>query len=157
MDPSRLSRLLISCARSGATTRVVLAGDVDFANTGYLRSALLSAAGSTTTHETSNTSELVLDLSKVTFIDCSGIGALVGVRRTVVASGIGVRIAAASPQVDRLLMLFQLGIAFDYPPSDSYPPADVMSAEARRPWWRRYPVARILRPSDEAATYGRAA
>ncbi len=58
---------------------VVLHGELDVASAGGLADALVDVAGST----------LVVDLSDLTFIDSSGIGALVVARKRILADGQG--------------------------------------------------------------------
>jgi STAS domain len=74
---------------------------------------------------------LRLDLSRVTFVDCATIGVLIGLNRDAAEPGARVAITAASPIVDQLLTLFDLGAMFDYPP-----PAVSQSPAKRRRWWR---------------------
>ena len=58
---------------------VALSGELDAATSPGLADALVQAAGST----------VVVDLSRLTFMDSSGIGALVVARKRIVAEGLG--------------------------------------------------------------------
>lgn len=51
---------------------------------------------------------LALDLAGVTFIDCAGVGALLGICRTARTLGGSVWVAAASPSVRRLVRITRL-------------------------------------------------
>jgi anti-anti-sigma factor len=70
-------------------------GEVDLDSSSALRAALarLLVAGR----------HIVLDLSGVTFIDASGIGVLVGARRSAVRSGLTLALRRPSPVVKKVL------------------------------------------------------
>ncbi|MFC4584860.1 STAS domain-containing protein [Sphaerisporangium corydalis] len=71
-------------------------GDVDISCSPMLRERLLAALGPQRTR-------LVLDLSGVTFMDASGLGALMAARRRSLLLGGGMRIVAPSSPVRRVL------------------------------------------------------
>ncbi|MDJ0386208.1 STAS domain-containing protein [Streptomyces sp. G-G2] len=82
----------------GGATVVVLTGEIDYDRAPDVRDALLSALGSSPC--------VVLDLSGVTFCDCSGLNVLLRAR---LAAGVGrdrrLRVRGMSDQVARLLEL----------------------------------------------------
>lgn len=82
--------------RSGHAV-VRLRGEIDIATADAFRSALDSAV------EHPAVSSLDLDLGRVSFIDCSGLRVLVGVRRAMEDKGGTVRLIRRSPAVERLL------------------------------------------------------
>jgi anti-sigma B factor antagonist len=65
---------------------VALHGELDIVSADWLAGALVEIAGST----------VVVDLSDLTFMDCSGIDALVAARNRILAEGLG-RIVLARP------------------------------------------------------------
>ncbi|WP_214415956.1 STAS domain-containing protein [Sphaerisporangium fuscum] len=73
-----------------------VSGDVDISNSPLLRQHLLAAIDRS--HAT-----IVLDLSEVTFMDASGVSALLAARRRSVRLGGGVRLVAPSSSVCRVL------------------------------------------------------
>jgi anti-anti-sigma factor len=114
--------------------RVSIAGDLDMSSGDYLRDALTAARGA------SASTRLRLDLSQVTFLDCATITTLIRQHRDAAHHGGTVAITAASPIVDHLLNLFDLGPTFSYPAA---PAASLVPV--RRSWWRpqirRQPVS----------------
>jgi serine/threonine-protein kinase RsbW len=76
--------------------RVRLQGDVDFRNAHLVKKAVHSAAQE-------DGDPLVVDLWNLTFIDSSGISALIGAARQAREQGRGLRIEGASPHVLHLL------------------------------------------------------
>jgi stage II sporulation protein AA (anti-sigma F factor antagonist) len=92
-DPARAARIeLRTFMRPDGTMVIVVAGEVDLSNAGRLTETLDNAASS-------NPRALVLDLGGVTFIDSSGLHALLGASGRVPS----VRIRRPSRQVRRLL------------------------------------------------------
>lgn len=79
-----------------ATTIVSLYGEIDIFTSPALRERLLRALRL-------STGPLVLDLSRVSFCDVSGLAVLVGTQRRARALGITLRLAAPSSQTVRLL------------------------------------------------------
>jgi anti-anti-sigma factor len=73
-----------------------LTGELDIANSPALRDQLLGLLGR-------SSSRLVLDLSKVTYCDASGLAVLVGTGRRARLLGGSLRLAAISSQVDEVL------------------------------------------------------
>jgi anti-anti-sigma factor len=82
---------------SPATARVAVAGEVDLATASALRERLLRVL-----HDRSP--DLIdVDLAGVTFLDCTGLGALVAVRNAAVQVGQQVRVSHPQPIVRRVL------------------------------------------------------
>lgn len=78
-----------------------LAGELDFACAAALRHQL-------TTLPDASRPDVVLDLRRVTFIDCSAVGALVALTRAVVEAGGCVRLVGAQAAPLRVLQLCKL-------------------------------------------------
>ncbi len=96
--------------RTADAVRMDIGGDLDLSTTPALRDALRSMTG------LQATANVRLDLSRVTFFDCAAIGVLISSHHDAAGHGAGVAITAASPTVDRLLTLFDLGPTFGYRP-----------------------------------------
>jgi anti-sigma B factor antagonist len=86
----------ISIRTVGGITIAGLAGELDIASAPALREQLLSLLRP-------GSSRLVIDLSKVSICDASGLAVLVGVSRRARLLGGFLRLAAVSPQADRIL------------------------------------------------------
>ena len=80
---------------------VVLDGEIDISTCPAIRRFLLAAISGGHAH-------LAVDMSGVTFIDASGIGVLVAAASRARQAGGGLSLLAPSPQVRRLLDVFQL-------------------------------------------------
>jgi len=78
--------------------RVVPVGEVDLTSADQLRAAIEEIAGST----------VVVDLSGVTFMDSSGIAALVAARRQVEADGNGLVLRGAQGVVRRVFQVLSM-------------------------------------------------
>src|SRR3954471_1922840 len=78
---------------------LIVSGEIDVRGCDYLRDAVTRAllAGGWT--------ELLVDLSAVSFCDCSGIGALVGARAWAAEHDVGLRVINPQRQVRRVLRL----------------------------------------------------
>ncbi|HEX6393519.1 MAG TPA: STAS domain-containing protein [Acidimicrobiales bacterium] len=81
-------------ASSNGIAVVSVAGTLDASTVGSFRQAVA---------ETISSEDLVIDLSRLVFIDSSGLGALVGVIRRVRESGGQAAVACSSPVVTRVL------------------------------------------------------
>ena len=79
-------------------TTITVTGDIDLGNAGELLVRLTALIGSARR-------DIDLDLSGVTFIDCSGLRALTAIDTRVHANGATARLTAKSPVVARLLEL----------------------------------------------------
>ena len=53
-------------------------------------------------------SEVTVDLARVTFIDATGLGAIVGLRNELIAAGGSLKLTGASPRVARIFALGSL-------------------------------------------------
>lgn len=86
---------------SDQTAVTIAAGEIDLANAGWLRTALVSAidAGAT---------GLVVDMTAATFLDSAGVAALVRAARRASATGSALRLAVTAPPVLRVLDLVGL-------------------------------------------------
>jgi anti-sigma B factor antagonist len=91
---------------------------------------------------------LVLDMTRTTFCDSSGVGALVRAQRRASASGADLRVATDSPVVLRVFSLVGLSQLMDIHPNVSGALAPVARRPTRRDW-REDPAPTIL-PADEA-------
>lgn len=74
---------------------VVVKGEVDLANAGELREALVAAAG--------DGDRVVADLSGLEFIDSTGLTALLGAHRDIEGRGGSLELRSAPPMLLRLL------------------------------------------------------
>ena len=74
---------------------VTLHGELDLANAERVRTALIEVAGST----------VVVDLGDLSFLDSSGIAALLGARKRILAAGHGFELRGAQGMVRRVLEL----------------------------------------------------
>lgn len=94
-------------ADHGGQVELSAAGDLDLAAAGDLESAA--------EHVMLNDSckRLVVDLSAVTFIDSTGIGALVSIRNSALSKGIELTLRRPSAQVYRLIEIANLAAIFD--------------------------------------------
>jgi anti-anti-sigma factor len=95
------------------TARVAVAGEVDLATAPEFRERLLGVL------HTQAPAVLDIDLTGVTFLDCTGIGALVVVHNAAVHAGCLVRVCHPQPIVRRVLEVTGL--------------LDVLTVEPRRP------------------------
>lgn len=89
--------LRISIARQPGQTLMALEGELDLATTGELEARLSEddvAAG-----------DVVMDLSHLSFIDASGLRALVGAYRAALGRGHSLKVARTSPPLERMLSL----------------------------------------------------
>jgi anti-anti-sigma factor len=79
---------------------VIVRGELDIATSDEFVSRLMEVAGRAT-------DRISLDLSRVTFMDCAGLRALVVLDNYLRDAGGGVIVAAISPRVDRLFGLLR--------------------------------------------------
>jgi len=100
----------ISTTNQGDWVVMAVSGEVDMATGPALRDNLLSvlAAG---------THRIVLDLSAITFMDSSGLGALLGSQRRARLLEGEIRLAAPSERVVEILRLTNLDRVFDVHPT----------------------------------------
>jgi anti-sigma B factor antagonist len=89
--------LTITTSHRAGTTLCVAAGELDLATVGDLRAVVMSAAGTST--------RLCLDLSAVSFIDTTGLGALLELRSSLQANGVTFAISAAEGPVRHAIQI----------------------------------------------------
>lgn len=102
--------LRLEVQRHGATRVVACAGEVDLATVSQLRTAL-------TDEMLDGPVDLVIDLSKVTFMDSSGLGALVGAHRKARLFQGRLTVVATSSSLLRLLTITGLDRVLTVVPS----------------------------------------
>jgi anti-sigma B factor antagonist len=100
----------ISTTISGEWVVVAVSGEVDMATGPALRDNLLSVLAD-------GTPRIVLDLSGVTFMDSSGLGALLGSQRRARLLDGEIRLGAPSDRVLEILRLTNLDRVFDVHPT----------------------------------------
>ena len=90
--------LRVSTSRDGATAVVCVEGDLDLSSVGDLRHSLVSLVDA-------GASCLVLDLGRVSFLDCAGIRVLVTARDLTASKGGWMRLESVPAGVRRILQL----------------------------------------------------
>jgi anti-anti-sigma factor len=99
VNPGTTIHPVLDCVHTAdGITIAELAGELDLAGASALREQLLGLLRP-------GSGRLVLDLSRVTFCDASGLAVLIGTGRRARRLGGFLRLAAVSPQVDRVLDL----------------------------------------------------
>jgi anti-sigma B factor antagonist len=93
-------------------------------------------------------SALVLDMTRTTFCDSSGVNALVRARHRAIASDTDMRVATASPAVLRVFTLVGLTQAIDVHPDVPAALASLAGRSARRD--HHASPGPAVRPADEA-------
>jgi len=104
----------ISIRTLDGITTAELAGGLDIANAPALREQLLSLV-------LHGSSRLLVDLSKVSACDASGLAVLVGIGHRARLLGGSLRLAAVSPQADRVLQITGLYRHLPISPVSSQP------------------------------------
>ncbi|MEW2414801.1 STAS domain-containing protein [Streptomyces sp. NPDC046866] len=89
---------------------VAVSGEIDLNSAAYLRQAFAAALAACR-----DGCEIAMDLSAVTFCDCSGLNALLRARRRARDEGVTLTISAAAPPVGRLLELTETAHLFGNP------------------------------------------
>lgn len=82
---------------SAVTARVAVAGEIDLATAPVLRERLLRVL------RDQRPDLLDVDLAGVTFLDCTGLGALVAIRNAAIQAGRQMRVSHPQPTVRRVL------------------------------------------------------
>jgi anti-anti-sigma factor len=139
MDPGTalLPSLTLSARTAGGTTVAELGGELDIACAPALRDQLLGLLRR-------GSSRLVIDLSKVTYCDASGLAVLVGTGRRAKLLGGSLRLAAVSPQMDEVLNITGLRRHLDFFPTvraATYTPDDAPHVRTDPPARDRAPGA----------------
>jgi anti-sigma B factor antagonist len=96
-----LDGLRITMSEQGAQTTLALDGEWDLAQQGATRHAIRTAL-------TRQPARLVLDLSRVTFIDSSGIHVIIDLVKRAARLKIGLVIVPGTPAVQRIFDICQL-------------------------------------------------
>lgn len=84
---------------------VSLLGEIDYTVSTQVRDYLMRCAALIK-------GELLLDLTKLTYLDSSGLAVLIELRRVMKERELSVRITDVSPQVEKLLKLTQVSTLF---------------------------------------------
>ena len=92
---------------------LAISGEIDLAGA----DELVRTATAALTHRASG--DLVLDLSDVTFIDSTGLGALVAIRNATRDRAVTLHLRDATPPVRRLMKITNLDTAFNISTSQS--------------------------------------
>jgi anti-anti-sigma factor len=100
----------VTVAGSGDSTFVSVRGDVDFASSGKLRRVLGAVQASS--HNDRSTGHVVIDLSRVTLLDASGLGVLLEALRSADRLEHAVVLRDPSPSCMRVLEITRLQSAF---------------------------------------------
>lgn len=106
--------LEVSVAKTADGARVQMAGEFDVRTAGTLRAEVMRAA-------VEGAPSVVLDMAEVTFIDSSGLGTLVGLKRDLGAAGTRLVLEQVPRKVMRILQLTRMDSHFldDVEPSDA--------------------------------------
>jgi anti-sigma B factor antagonist len=89
----------------GGQARIRVTGDLDAATAPRLRRCVSELAEL-------GAADFAVDLSRVSFLDCAGLGALVSAKKRLRATGGDLRVVAASRSVRRVLALTGFAAAF---------------------------------------------
>jgi len=107
------------------TVWAAIDGEVDMQVAALWREALNQQINSTLARN------LVFDFSKVSFIDSSGLGVVLGRYKRVASRGGHVRIVGANPQVYKILQLSGFANLMDIEPPDAADAAELAEAGGR--------------------------
>ena len=97
-------RLSVSSHSEGMLGVVVASGEIDLATVALLRQVISD-------HIAAGQSELLLDLTDVSFIDSTGLGVLVGAGKKTAGLGGSTRLVCSNPRILRLLKITGLSRA----------------------------------------------
>ena len=90
--------LRVDCSSEADTTAITADGEIDLATVHTLRSAITDAMKQGASH-------LTLDLDRVTYIDSSGLGTLIGAHKRLASSGGSLTIRCSQARILRLLAI----------------------------------------------------
>ncbi|HET7516251.1 MAG TPA: STAS domain-containing protein [Actinomycetes bacterium] len=93
-----MMELSVSVRHHGDRATIHIAGEIDLATCPHLQAIVVDLVDR-------GCHQLIVDLERVSFLDCAGIGALVDARRRVQEHGGSVRLARPGPLVWRVLTL----------------------------------------------------
>jgi anti-anti-sigma factor len=105
--------LRVDVTRRGRRLTVSISGELDLASVDYLHDRMLPL-----TVAPDRPAEVVFDVAALTFVDVTGLRALVRVASTFDAAGAPVRLQRTSPQLERLLGLLGLDERLTSRPGD---------------------------------------
>ena len=108
--PTETNALTIDVARQDDVTIVSLGGEIDLATQGELRTVLNDLVVAGDVH-------LILDLTDVSFIDSTGIGALIGTRRRVHAFQGSLTLVCPHESILKIFTITGLEKVFDIRPT----------------------------------------
>jgi anti-sigma B factor antagonist len=91
-------QLRVDCSSEADTAAITADGEIDLATVNTLRSAITEAMKQGASH-------LTLDLDRVTYIDSSGLGTLIGAHKRLEASGGSLTIRCSQARILRLLAI----------------------------------------------------
>jgi len=94
-----VTELDVQAEREDARAVLILSGELDLATAGALHEAVAEQLA------TGGVGELVLDLAKVSFLDSSGLGALLRIRGEVLAAGGNLRVSAVARGPARVIAI----------------------------------------------------
>jgi anti-sigma B factor antagonist len=139
----------VSTVRQDSATIVVVTGDVDLETGPRLRDSLLAALNT-------DPSRLVLDLSQVTFMDSSGLGALLGAHRHARLAGTELVLAACSERVIEILQLTNLDQVLPVRPSvaDALVQPLALQPERSAPFTEAGAESAAGAPDDDRSNHG---
>jgi anti-sigma B factor antagonist len=89
---------------------VVVAGDIDLHSAPELRDELSALVDS-------DTRQVTLDLSEVTFLDSMALGVILGTKKRLAASGRDLELVVANPDIRRIFEITMLDRIFELHPS----------------------------------------
>jgi anti-sigma B factor antagonist len=95
------TELTITTARTGAQAQLSAEGEIDLSTVGELREAVLAAA--------EGAERVLLDLTRLDFVDTTGLGCLLELRSTLHGRGVLFEIAAADGPVRQAVDVTGLG------------------------------------------------
>lgn len=90
--------LRVDCSSEADTAAISASGEIDLATVNTLRSAIAKAMQQGASH-------LTLNLNKVTYIDSSGLGTLIGAHKRLTSSGGTLTIRCSQDRILRLLAI----------------------------------------------------
>ena len=102
-DALHVAPLMAAAWSEGKAVRIAVAGEIDMANSPRLKAAVLAVIERPTPP-----AEVKIDLSEVTFIDATGVGALVAGRQMAQRCGVGFAVQNAKGVVLRVLDILGL-------------------------------------------------
>jgi anti-anti-sigma factor len=96
----------LDLVKEGTSVIITMSGELDMSTVGTFSDAASASLLEPSTHK------LLVDLGRVTFVDCTGLGGLVDAKRRAVSEAKGFELRSVPPRVRRLLDLSGLGNYF---------------------------------------------